>query len=1210
MATPNKLTLVPYLQHWDPAARTLGIRLLVVPTGNPLEPLAPGAPAFADASLAFAVSVSDTVDALPQRTVVDQTSTLPDPAAGPATIGHPDARAILAAIQEALEIPDGPAADTFAPQDRDLSVQVRKYLPRSYRHALPFVRPRTSLAVVDDSYHCLMACPPDVVPPAPPTVIGWGEALAFAMRRPRLAEALGLVVPLTVPLDAAPRLEHGGWLWVDLAPAGDYAAQAATPGFVRSFATRVPELPVAASRPVFTPVVFPVSDDATAAATLGSFDKVFVEAVRFDDGFSQVVHARQPVSADVLDEDGTGARIARDVGVQLGWDDEDVLEGQNRALGAPPDGEDPVLAPRGVLGYRVDVRPEGGGAWTSLSRVSAGLDVGVDLGVAVEERWTEVAPTAHSGQLWLPAWFAAWRGRSLVVETVDDQRLMDVPPGRPEPDVPVDADAVPLRYGQRYEFRVRLADTTGGGPAVSDDPVRTGEAPTALLHVRRHRAPGRVEVDAVTAPADGRTTTVTVRRPRIGYPEAVFAAGEPARASLLAQIAANDAGAAADAHAPTIHDPDATVLEVRVLVRPPRFDPQGDDDGMVEWYRTTRAFPADPTAPVDVALEWRDAADYGDLDLTPQTGADGTVTGPVLVPTARDVRLEIRALGRADLTYFGSDAARVGLVETVDLHAVATLAAEADVLRPLPPSDAVRSVFLRPDPDGQAAAVRTVVAQNEPSPALLARLASALDLVAQGPLLLGRAGERVALACAGLTHHAAPDASSLELTEPAELAGQWLTAVQVVLDRDWTWRGAGSPTLVVTRTVTLPDAVGSPVEQSVVGSVELMGSVNTQAIVHPDRSHTRMILIDALPARLGPDGLPYELAVTYRATLHLEGGGTVEQVTDTRLPIVTPPTQVPRVVAAGISLTPYGHDDDYAHTDSRTKRLWLELAEPLRDPRDAYFVRAMTSTPDPMLLPGTVPVADPVVLPGTPLDPELARVITPGQVQDLAGLATMQRLEPSASSDRHFLVPLPPDMDAGSPELFAFFTYEIRVGHDRGPAHDPLWSTAQGRFGESLVLEGVQHPAPELPCSVAATSDGAIRARAPYATPYVGLRRVLPVQPRTELWMVLYARVVQADASVRRNIQLDLRRLRVPREHVHVGTSPLAVEGETAWSGDEVRTALDAAGLPLDLPLSALAIEVLPEPNGAFADPLGGDLGQVRILRTSPLTAVPRDCCW
>jgi len=220
----------------------------------------------------------------------------------------------------------------------------------------------------------------------------------------------------------------------------------------------------------------------------------------------------------------------------------------------------------------------------------------------------------------------------------------------------------------------------------------------------------------------------------------------------------------------------------------------------------------------------------------------------------------------------------------------------------------------------------------------------------------------------------------------------------------------------------------------------------------------------------------------------------------------------------------------------------------------------------------------------------------------------MQRLERSATSDRHFLLPLPPNTDPGSPELFSFFTYEIRAGHDSGPASDPLWSTAQGRFGEPLQLEGVQHPMPELACSVIPEPDDAILVRAPYASPYVGLRRVLPNPPNTEIWIVLYARVMQADASTKRNIQIDLRRLHVLRQR-RDGSTPLLVEGEVRWTGAEVRGALQLAGIPQDAAISVLAAELLPEPNGSFADPLGGDLGQVRILRTSPLSAVERNCC-
>ena len=1210
MPAPHKLTLVPYLQAWDHVTRVLSLRLLVAPIGNPLAPIAatPGVPAFADAHLAFAVKISDAAAALPQRTLVDQTVVVPDPGAGSTTFSRPDARTIFTAIQAALAIPDTPAADTFAPQSRDLTRQLRKYLPRSYRRSLPFVRPRTSLGVVDDTYHCLMRCPPDPVPPPPPMVIGWGEALAFAMRQPRLAEALGLIYALDVRLDAAPRLEHGGWLWVELAAASDYFAQASLPPFLRTFATRVPALPTAATRSLFTPVVFPVSETAAEAAALGNFDKVFVEAIRFDDGFSKIVHARQPISADPLDEDGTGAPMARDEGVQLGWDDEDILEGQNRALGAPPDGEDPVLAPRGVFGYRVDVRAQGTTAWTSLSRVNAPLALGVDLGVALEERWSEVVPTEHTGQLWLPAWFVNWRGGSLVVSTTDDQRLMNVPPGRPVLDQPVDADAVELRYGRRYEFRVRLADVTGGGPDLDASPVQPGEAPRCTLQMKRHRAPGTVDIDTVTIGPDGTTPSLRIRRPRIGYPEAVFAAGAPARTRLLAQIAANDSGPPGDARPPTIRDPDTTHLRIRVRLRVPTFDPSADRDGYATWYETSRPFPADPELPLDVALAWQDAGDYRDVDVSAQLGADGTITGPLPVLTARDLRIEVRAVGRNDLSYFGSDDARLGQTDEIDLHGIASAAAEADALATLPSSDALRSVLLRPDPIGDRAPVLPIVAQNDASPALLARLASVVELVADGSLLVGQDGDRVAFGCAGLTHHAAPDATSLELAEPSELASQWINVVQAVLDRDWTWRGAGSPTLTVIRTVSMPDAPGTTPVTRTVGTIELMPTINVQATRKPERSYTRLIFVDALPPPLGPDGRPYEVVVGYTLKLTFEGGTSLTRSIETRLPIVTPPTQVPRVVAAGIALTPYQRDVEYTRTAPRIRRLWLEFADPIADLRDAYFVRPLSRTPDPMLLPGVEPLADPDVVESIPLDPELARVITPGQVQDLAGLSAMQRLEPAADSDRRFLVPLPPNTDPNSPELFGFFTYDIRVGHDRGPAGNPLWVTAQGRFGEPLVLEGVQHPVPELTCSVFPEPNGQIRVRAPYAAAYVALRRVLPTPPNTQIWVVLYARVIQADASTWRNIQLALRRAH-PSRDAKRGSAALLVEGEVTWSGNDVKDALRSAGLPDDTPITALAVELLPEPNSGFDDPLGGNLGQVRILRTSPLAAVERSCC-
>jgi hypothetical protein len=120
---------------------------------------------------------------------------------------------------------------------------------------------------------------------------------------------------------------------------------------------------------------------------------------------------------------------------------------------------------------------------------------------------------------------------------------------------------------------------------------------------------------------------------------------------------------------------------------------------------------------------------------------------------------------------------------------------------------------------------------------------------------------------------------------------------------------------------------------------------------------------------------------------------------------------------------------------------------------------------------------------------------------------------------------------------------------------------------------------------------------------------------------------MQADGQSWRNIQLDLRRAQpAPRRPTqgrpglghpgagnpglgHLGTHHLAPTGHTAWTTADIEARLAAFGFDDATPLTALAIELLPEPNGAFDAPLAGDLGQVRILRTSPLVAVGGACC-
>jgi hypothetical protein len=73
-----------------------------------------------------------------------------------------------------------------------------------------------------------------------------------------------------------------------------------------------------------------------------------------------------------------------------------------------------------------------------------------------------------------------------------------------------------------------------------------------------------------------------------------------------------------------------------------------------------------------------------------------------------------------------------------------------------------------------------------------------------------------------------------------------------------------------------------------------------------------------------------------------------------------------------------------------------------------------------------------------------------------------------------------------------------------------------------------------------------------------------------------------------------------------------------AWSENEIRGQLEAFHLAQDTPLSVLAVEMMPRYDQylLFTDresdsirPLSTELGQYRILRTSPLVAAPAVCC-
>ena len=219
------------------------------------------------------------------------------------------------------------------------------------------------------------------------------------------------------------------------------------------------------------------------------------------------------------------------------------------------------------------------------------------------------------------------------------------------------------------------------------------------------------------------------------------------------------------------------------------------------------------------------------------------------------------------------------------------------------------------------------------------------------------------------------------------------------------------------------------------------------------------------------------------------------------LPIAIPPAQIPEIASVGLAFSPFAAGPGYASTLRRDRALWIELREPIENPaRDTLFARVLAHGSDPLLheadptLYDVPPNSDVPPLPPLALDPELMRVVTPGESDNRAGIDAMTILEAATDSPLHFLLPLPPGIDPSDTDLFGFYTYELRIGHAGKPSDGLSWSTAQARFGRPSRMSGVQHPAPELRPAQAGRFgvefefpefhfETFVRVTAPFATP-------------------------------------------------------------------------------------------------------------------------------
>ncbi|SAL69826.1 hypothetical protein AWB67_03999 [Caballeronia terrestris] len=1191
---------------------------------------------------------------------------------------------------------------------------IRKYLPQSYRQAFNFTNPRTQFAKTDDSYHCaIRGTKRDPAFPPPVNDVTWGRVIAFCLRQPLLAERIGLLHRIELDLPDVNYFADGGWVSCRLASTlADFdIVDAATE--LRSYAARIP--PIATPRPLFAAVQFPVV--AGPAQPGGDFDTLKIEASDYDDGFAKVVHVTQPVSSNLLSEAPDGIHVQKDIGVRLAWDDEQILIWQNRQMLADPaTPAKRIDAPLGAYSYRVDVREAGGANWRSLVRIRSKASL-VLAGATIAgaetllETGVQVFPSKVNADidtaLWLPAYFTQWYGASLVLPD-DKAAQLDASGALSDPGAYGDANIQPspgqsgglyepilpddceLKYGHAYDFRVRLADLTGGGPREDDEALNDAPATSASLVFRRYVAPKQLTVTPST-PQPGTSAgsvqfytgdAFTIARPRLGYPALLFTELDTGDA-FQHLLDDRDALHANKPPGQTINeyrgvgyfDPDVDRVLVLVDVKTLQLDNEASAsqrEPFIPLYATLRDFPEEPADPFDLALQYRNAnvidfgneIDLGDLGLSKQ---DIDRMDALVLPTSRDIRITVYPVcsDKAALPeYFGFGKTRVGdetfrVGEPTQFYVREDAADELAFFANGLESRELQGIYLKPDPpqvnNRETLVAATVEGSEASQSTLIGRLAAQMRVDFKGLTLIGQPGERVQFGCSHrIRHTLAPDNSSLTFATRDELIDHWLCVLSFDVARDWTWDGMAHEGIEIacTRLFTGEAATRT---NSIAGYVTLSGTASRTATTNPDRSHTRIVFVDAVEpkkdrsnpataAQRFPNTIDvsYTLTPRFSASVNAEAAKREAQTRDVRLPVTVIPAQVPTVVGAGYALSPYQRDHDYAQTAVRERYLWLEFDAPIDDPNDGLFARVLAYAPDPLL---SFPNPDQVLVrqddPPLAIDPELIRVITHGQSDDNAGIDAMQPMlaetaDPSAQAVKitptHYLLPLPPGLHAESPELSGFFTYELRVGHT-----GRIWCTAQGRFGHPTRLSGVQHPAPPLKVLLERTPGG-VTVTAPYSVAVFGGRNVTSRPPKTEIWCMLYAQVTQADATSKRNIllaeaRLDLVQQKTPGVRAFLAERPgmpirtfnsLAANldapatGTFTWTETEIRQLLDAFRLLPDASLSVLAVEMMPrydqfiaqgEPPDTSVRPLSRELGQYRILRTSVLVAAPGVCC-
>lgn len=584
-----------------------------------------------------------------------------------------------------------------------------------------------------------------------------------------LRTAAGLIRQFPVPILNPDLLKNGGFVYFTLASDSDGSGLISIAGALKIYASRFPSLSISKARPLFSPVLFPVVDPAPAL----DYAEIFAEVDDYDDGWAKAVHCVQQKQLSHLDETPDGTQPTKELGIRIGWDDEQVAAWMNRQLDSSLPEYD---APIGVSGYRGDVRLMDTTAWSSLVLAAGELTVGnVHFPPDPIELFVRTHPVQHGVQdsgppreFWLPMYFASWSGQALVAGDEFKNRLTGIPRSPPGTMMGIQPDTI-LTYGKWYEFQVRLIDSTGGGSGPQSPHVTSGPQTVSRILFQRYIIP-RPPIIASQVPLDPDPTnapgSLTLKRPLTNYLAVACTEYYSAVANLADLLLADLEVAKVEGREAGFPDPDVDLLSITVEADAFPQDPATTDGTFMPLYSTTRPFPADPSQAGQVDFSWKDIIDVAAI----RADEESKTTGPITLPTARTLRIRFAPLCSKKFNYFGSDDIRTSgpsVFVTLRKHSQNEINLYVDDL----PSKVFSAYFLQPDkPSDEPVTV------DAAPPDIASRLAASLDLQLRELTMRSQPGRRVIFGCvASLRHTIGPDGASLTFASRTDLGLRWLT---------------------------------------------------------------------------------------------------------------------------------------------------------------------------------------------------------------------------------------------------------------------------------------------------------------------------------------------------------------------------------------------------------------------------------------------------